>query len=287
MPKERTLTGDGVSLLVREWPGGAPGILLVHGLASSSHIWDLVAPRLSRAGTRTVAYDQRGHGRSGKPSSGYGFGRTGADAAAVIAATRLGRPVAVGHSWGANVVLELAVRSRRRVSGLVLVDGGFLRLRDRFDWPTAEQVLAPPNLSGTPLHEFLEMIQYFLRGQVEITPEVEAVFLSLMRVDAQGNIHPRLSRANHLRILRALWEQDALELLRRVRLPTLILAVRSKPGTADSAGFMEEKERAAGAVRTIGDPVRFEWIEGIHDLPLQRPAALAGRIRRFAAAIEH
>ena len=287
MPKEWTVMADGVSLHVREWPGDAPSTLLVHGLASSSHIWDLVAPRISRAGIRAVAHDQRGHGRSGKPSSGYGFERTAADAGAVIGATRLGRPVAVGHSWGANVVLELVVRSPRRVSGLILVDGGFLSLRDRFDWPTAKQTLAPPNLSGTPLHEFLEMVRYFLRGQVEITPEVEAVFLSLMRVDAHGNIHPRLSRANHLRILRALWEQDALELLRRVRVPTLVLAVRSAPGAADSAGFMQEKVRAAGAVRAIGDPVRFEWIEGIHDLPLQRPAALAGRIGRFASSLAH
>jgi len=283
------VTRDGVPLHVREWPGGAPGdapgVLLAHGLASSSHIWDLVAPRLSRAGTRTVAYDQRGHGRSGKPSSGYGFRSTAADAAAVIAATRLGHPVAVGHSWGANVVLEVAVRSPRRLGGIVLVDGGFLSLRDRFDWPTAKQALAPPNLSGTPLHEFLEMIRYFLHGQVEITPEVEAVFLSLMRVDGDGNIHPRLSRANHLRILRALWEQDALGLLRQVRVPTLVLAVRSAPGSADSAGFVEEKQRAAGTVRAIGDPVRFSWIDGIHDLPLQRPGALAGRIRRFADAI--
>jgi pimeloyl-ACP methyl ester carboxylesterase len=282
MPWERSVQGVGVRLHVRAWDGGDPGVLLVHGLASSSRIWDLVAPRLSRAGLRAVAYDQRGHGRSGKPSSGYGFERTTDDAVAVIHATRLGRPVAVGHSWGANVVLETAVRRPRSLRGIVLVDGGFLNLRDRFDWPTARQALTPPDLSGTPLHEFLEMIRYFLRGQVELTPEVEAVFLSLMRVDAHGNIHPRLSRANHLRILHALWRQDAHELLRRVRVPTLVLAVRSAPGTVDSAGFMQEKERAARGVRAIGDPVRFEWIEGIHDLPLQRPLALANRIRRFA-----
>jgi hypothetical protein len=35
-------------------------------------------------------------------------------------------------------------------------------------------------------------------------------------------------------------------------------------------------------VRAIGEPVRFEWIEGIHDVPLQRPEALARRIARFA-----
>lgn len=283
MPWERSVDGLGATLHVRGWDGAGTGVLLVHGLASSSHIWDLVAPRLARDGLRPVAYDQRGHGRSTKPSWGYGFDRTVSEAAAVIAAVGLGRPVVVGHSWGANVVLELAARSPRRVRGAVLVDGGFLDLRDRYDWATAKEALAPPNLSGTPLHEFLETVRYFLHGQVELTPEVEAVFLSLMRVDAHGNIHPRLSRANHLRILRALWEQDTLELLRRVRVPTLVLGVRSPPGVPDSAGFMREKETAAGIVRAIGDPVRFEWVRGIHDLPLQRPVALANRIRRFAA----
>jgi pimeloyl-ACP methyl ester carboxylesterase len=280
---ERTLDvhADGVRLAAREWPGDGPGVLLLHGLASSSHIWDLVAPRLAPA-LRVIACDQRGHGRSSKPSAGYGFERTSADALAVIRASRLRRPLVVGHSWGANVALELAVRNPREVAGAVLVDGGFLSLRDRMDWPTTKGRLAPPDLKGTPLHEFLEMIRYFLHGQIEITPEVEAVFLSLMRVDREGNIHPRLSRANHLRILRALWEQDAVALLRRVRVPTLVLAVRSAPDVPDSAGFMQEKERAAGVVRAIGEPVRFEWIDGVHDVPLQRPRAVASRIRRFA-----
>lgn len=272
--------GAGVRLAAREWAGDGRHVLLLHGLASSSHIWDLVAPRLAPA-HHVVAYDQRGHGRSGKPSSGYGFDRTAADAMAVIRAAGLRRPTVVGHSWGANVALEVAVRYPRRVGGAVLVDGGFLRLSDRMDWPTTRERLAPPELRGTPVHEFLEMTRYFLHGQVEITPEVEAVFLSLMRVDRDGNIHPRLSRANHLRILRALWEQDALALLRRVRVPTLVLGVRSPPDTPDSAGFMHEKERASRVVRAIGGPVRFEWIDGIHDVPLQRPRALASRIARF------
>lgn len=268
---------------MRAWGSGHTGILLLHGLASSSHIWDLVAPRLAPA-FHVVAYDQRGHGASSKPGSGYGSERVCADALAVIRAAGLERPVVVGHSWGANVALELAVRHPSAVRGALLVDGGFLNLRDRMDWATARERLAPPDLKGTPVHEFLEMVRYFLHDQIEITPEVEAVFLSLMRVNGHGNIHPRLSRANHLRILRALWEQDAIGLLRRVRVPTLVLAVRSPPGIPDSAGFMEEKRRAARVVRSIGPPVRFAWIDGVHDVPLQRPAAVANRIRRFTAA---
>jgi pimeloyl-ACP methyl ester carboxylesterase len=284
MVQTHTVQGDGVRLAVREWPGRGPSILLLHGLASSSHIWDLVAPRLAPR-FRVVAYDQRGHGRSDKPSSGYGFDRLIADAAAVIRALGLGRPVVGGHSWGANVALQLAVDRVDVVSGDVLVDGGFLSMRDRMDWRTARTMLAPPQLKGMSLEQFRAGMGTFTRGAVEITPEVEAVFLSLMRVDRDGNIHPRLSRANHLRILHALWEQDAPGLLRRVRQPTLVLAVRSVPGEADSAGFMQDKERAAEVVKAIDGVVRFEWIDGIHDIPIQRPDAVAERIQRYAQEV--
>lgn len=284
MPDERWVQGDGVRLHVRAWPGRDPAALLLHGLASSSHIWDLVAPKLSEAGLRAVAYDQRGHGRSGKPSSGYGFDRTTADAVAVARALRLRRAVAVGHSWGANVALELAVRRPRVLGAAVLIDGGFLSMRERFDWSTAREVLAPPQIAGIRVGEFLGWLRREMGRLIHVTPEVEAMFLSLMRVDREGRIRPRLSRANHLRILRALWEQDATALLRRVRVPTLVLAVRSGPDAADSAGFMEEKRRAADVVRAIGRPVRFEWIDGIHDVPVQRPEAVARRIIEAARA---
>jgi pimeloyl-ACP methyl ester carboxylesterase len=284
MPIERTVTADGVSLHLREWPGEDRSALLVHGLASTSRIWDFVAPKLAEAGVHAVAYDQRGHGRSAKPRSGYGFDRMTADAAAVARVVGLKQPIAVGHSWGADVVLDLAVRRPRLVGAAVLIDGGFLNLRDRFDWSEARKVLAPPPVAGTPVHAFLHGIRHHLGRALEVTPEVEAVFLSLVRMDEDARIHPRLSRGNHLQILRALWEQDTLGLLRRVRVPTLVLAVRSPPDASGPPGFREHKQRAARLVRAIGEPVRFEWIDGIHDVPLQRPDAVARRILRSSRA---
>ena len=280
--RTRTVTSDGVRLHVREWPGDDEGVLLIHGLASSSHIWDLVAPRLVRLGHHPVAYDQRGHGRSSKPSSGYGFDRTTADAAAVIRATRLRRPVVVGHSWGANVALELAVRRPRLLGGAVLLDGGFLSMRERFDWRTARQTLAPPAFGGITVDAFLSRVHRNLGRTIPITPELDQVFLSLVRVDREGRVRPCLSRANHLKILRALWAQDTFGMLERVRVPTLILAARSRSSSQTAPGFDRDKAIAARRARTIGPPVSFEWIEGIHDVPLQRPEAVARRIARFA-----
>jgi pimeloyl-ACP methyl ester carboxylesterase len=283
--EQRVDVGDGVGLAVRTWdpPGRANAeALLLHGLASTSHIWDLVGPRLGRRGVRALAVDQRGHGRSSKPASGYGFERVCADAAAVIEATGLRRPVLVGHSWGANVALELAVRLPELVRSIVLVDGGFARLRDRFDWPQARRALAPPDLAGTPVSVFRSRMRSFLGETLEVTPEIEAAVLSVVHVDREGRIRARLSKANHLRILRALWEQDPIELLGRVRVPTLIVAARPPASSADP--YHLDRRSAARAVRAIGGPVRFEWLAGIHDLPLQRPEALARRIVRTAGS---
>jgi pimeloyl-ACP methyl ester carboxylesterase len=284
MVQTGTVRSDGVRLAVREWPGGGPSLLLLHGLASSSHIWDLVGPRLAPR-FRVVAYDQRGHGLSSKPSSGYGFDRLTADAEAVISVLDLERPVVVGHSWGGNVALQLAADRPERVAGVVLIDGGFMSMRGRMDWKTARTMLAPPELKGMTLERFRGGMRSFTGGALEITPQIEVVFLSLVRVDPKGRIHPRLARANHLRILHALWLQDAPGLLRRLAVRALVLAVRSPAEDERSRAFLEEKERAAEAMKAIDGLVRVEWIEGIHDIPLQRPHAVAERIDRFVREV--
>jgi pimeloyl-ACP methyl ester carboxylesterase len=281
MTTSEVVSSDGVKLAVRDLGGRGRALLLVHGLASSSHIFDLVAPRLLED-FHVVAYDQRGHGESGKPSSRYGFERVASDATEVIDALGLERPIVLGHSWGANVVLELSVRKPSLVSGAILLDGGFSSMRDRMDWPTARQTLAPPQIAGMHVEEFLSMVRGSMSRSLEVTPEIESVALSLMRVDGGGRIRPRLSRANHLRILHALWAQDVGRLLARVSVPTLVVGTRRPDAPEEDRTFIESKAAAAEEISRLEAPVRFEWIEGIHDVPLQRPDAVAELIRRFA-----
>jgi pimeloyl-ACP methyl ester carboxylesterase len=277
---------DGVRLSARVWDGPAgrpihPGLLLHHGLASSMRIWDLMIPRLA-ASRRVVAFDARGHGLSGKPSTGYDLEATSADALAVARATGLGRPVVVGHSWGGTVALEIADRHPRSIAGAVLVDGGLVRMQATFpDWGSARRALAPPELAGTPVEQFRGMIRSFLGAELDVTPELEDIILSVMRVDREGRIHPRLSRTNHLRILRAIWEQDPIAAFARLRVPVLAIAAR-REGTDDD--FTSAKRRGMAEARRAsrGRPARFRWMEGIHDLPLQRPEALARAVERFA-----
>ncbi|MEV0065088.1 alpha/beta hydrolase [Amycolatopsis sp. NPDC050768] len=98
---------DGVAMHLREdGPADAPAVLLVHGFSGSLHSFDRLAPLLADR-FRVLRPDLRGHGCTG--------GHTGLDA--VSQATTLagalkligaGHVTAVGHSFGADVVLALA-----------------------------------------------------------------------------------------------------------------------------------------------------------------------------------
>ncbi len=230
---------------------------------------------------RVVTFDARGHGLSGKPSGGYGFDMVATDALAVARTARMRRPILVGHSWGAMVALELAAKRPKAIAGAVLVDGGLAGPRRFFpDWASARRALAPPKLAGMHVDEFRKMIRMFMDEIVEVTPEIEDIVLAVMQVGRDGRIRPNLSHARHFKILRAIWEQDTLPLYARLGVPTLAIAVRSSEGddwSSAKAGAMAEARTASK-----GRPVRFAWMEGIHDLPLQQPAALARRIDRFA-----
>jgi pimeloyl-ACP methyl ester carboxylesterase len=142
-------------------------------------------------------------------------------------------------------------------------------------------MLSPPAFGDITVETFLDGIPE--HTGLERTPEIEAVMLSLVRVDGRNRVRPRLARANHLRILHAMWAQDTDGLLRRVRVPTLVLAARTPSTEPDD--FARSKAAAARRIRTIGAPVAFEWIEGIHDVPIQRPEAVARRIARFAERV--
>ena len=130
---------------------------------------------------------------SGKPSTGYGFEHTSADAVAVLKATRRRRPILVGHSWGAMVAIDVAARYPTATSGVVLIDGGVTAMRDGFSsWAEAREALSPPHLAGTPVEEFRAMVPMFFGDALDVTPEVVDIVLAVMRVGADGTIRPRL-----------------------------------------------------------------------------------------------
>jgi pimeloyl-ACP methyl ester carboxylesterase len=101
--------------------GEGPSILMVHGLAGqlgdfTYAVVDLLAPQY-----RVVAVDRPGSGYSVRaPGASAGLSAQADAMAALIDALKLGRPLVVGHSFGAAVALALAQRHPERVAGLAL-----------------------------------------------------------------------------------------------------------------------------------------------------------------------
>lgn len=100
----------GVELLVAETGDrDKPGILFIHGFAQSHLSFRRQFESDLAAKYHLVAFDLRGHGGSGKPTTvdGYKSSRIWADdVAAVMKATGLRRPVLVGWSYGGFVAMD-------------------------------------------------------------------------------------------------------------------------------------------------------------------------------------
>jgi len=286
-PKEGFADIHGLGLHYKDWGGDGRPLLLLHGLASQCSIWDLVAPYLVEGGTRVVALDQRGHGQSDKPSDGYDFDAIAQDARRFWDTFDLEPPVLVGHSWGGNVALQCAVNYPNEVSGLVLVDGGFIEPSARPEWTMeiAERELAPPIFDGITLQQMRERIRNGPLLQWW-NPEIERIVMANFSITPEGFVRPNLSRVNHLNIIRAMWRQKPSQMYPQVRCPALVLACRGGPSRRRSP-FEDIKTASVEKARRLLSNGDVRWLDDtIHDVPLQRPRDLAEVILGFVSKIE-
>lgn len=116
-------TGIRMRYAVQGDPGGML-VILLHGVTDSWFSWSRVMPLLP-AEWRVYALDQRGHGGTSTPESGYGLPALAEDVVAFLDAMGIARAVVVGHSMGSLVAQHVAAGAPERVSRLVLVDAAF------------------------------------------------------------------------------------------------------------------------------------------------------------------
>ena len=267
-----------LQLAIREWasPNSQPSVVLVHGLASNSRLWEGAANELARLGYHVIAVDQRGHGRSSKPEVGYDMPTVARDLAVFIEVMQLDRPVVVGQSWGGNVVLELAHLRPDTTRGVCGVDGGLIQLADRFgSWDECAKHLRPPRLAGMRSDDFERMI----RSNYSDWPETAIVgTLANMQHHDDGTISPWLTFDRHMEILRGLWDHRPLEMLSSLRCPVLFTPADS----GDAWSSMKRQEYAHAASQN--EHVRVEWFSPAHhDVHAQFPDEWASTLHRHIA----
>lgn len=254
--------------------------LLVHGLASNARLWDAVSRRLAAAGHEVVAVDLRGHGASEAPAQGYSTEVAADDLAALLPELGWGdrRPVVAGQSWGGNVVLTLAAR-HGGVAAVALLDGGWLRLRERF--PDAEEcwrVLAPPSFEGVTVQSLRARLQAAMGSWPGDAPRAMlAGFVEL----PDGTVRARLSREHHREIVHSLWAGDPRALYAEVGVPMLAVAAVAADGDDVKRAAVEELVAAAPHAQA-------RWYVGAHhDLHAQQPDRVAADLLALAQAAGH
>jgi pimeloyl-ACP methyl ester carboxylesterase len=122
LPRARTLKGD-PKLAYYDSGGGVagdPAILLLHSSLARSEDWENVFPRLGTR-YRTIAYDARGHGKSGRATD-YTLRGFVDDALRILREIAKSPAVLIGHSLGALSALVAAGEETELVRGVIAED---------------------------------------------------------------------------------------------------------------------------------------------------------------------
>ncbi len=227
-PAQGRVPGDGVELAFGYWPGRDAPVVALHGLTASYLNFIGIAECLAGR-TPLFAVDLRGRGDSDKPEGPYGMAQHARDVAASMRAMGLGPSIVAGHSMGAFVATALAVQDPNLVSGLVLIDGGYMP-----DVPVSDS--GRPGLNAALAQRIAQLRQTypsrqayreFWRTQPHFPPEewspwVEA-FLDY-EVGGDSPVRPKASEAGVLADLGQAFQPETItERLKSIRVPSLLI----------------------------------------------------------------
>lgn len=119
--REQSFNSNGVPITYVD-SGSGPAVVLLHGNGSNMRWWDrnAVLPHLARR-YRVIAFDARGHGRSGKPHEPSAYGKEYAlDVVRLLDHLKIQRAHIVGYSMGAMTTVQLLTLHPERVVTAVL-----------------------------------------------------------------------------------------------------------------------------------------------------------------------
>jgi 3-oxoadipate enol-lactonase len=258
-----------VARLAYEDIGEGVPIVLIHGLGGSRVLWSDLRDRLG-PGCRVVALDLRGAGETREETRRELSLETWADdLRALLTELGLERPVLVGHSLGAAIALEYALRWPGDVRALVLM-GADANLSH----------LAPRMRTAVELIERLGLEEWvdahwskntpFAAQSLERSPEIlERYRKMLLRNDPRDYVRTCLAIAE---------AEDLGERLGDVAEPALVIV-----GGADDRTLPEDGRALAGR---LGRGTLVELPGVGHTLPLEAADEVADAVRRFLGSLD-
>jgi len=260
---------DGVEIAYRRAGAGEP-VLLLHGIPTSSRLWDAVGADLA-ADFDVIAPDLIGFGESAKPPDrDVSMAEQARLMPQLLDALGAGRVVLVGHDIGGAAAQVMAVDAPERVRALVLIDSVC------FDsWPIYRmrvlRATAPPLARRFPQRWFAlfgrSLYRYLPDGEPR---EALAASLAAWSSDAAGaEAFMRNARALDSKITQAVAPR-----LGEIRVPAHVVWGERDPF---------QKVRWAPRLRDAIPDATLSTLPGGHFLPWDLPAQVAREIRGLAA----
>lgn len=249
--------------------GSGQAILFIHAGVADSRMW---SHQMGMTGFRTVAYDQRGFGKT--PTGREPYSDRG-DAIAVLDHLDIDSAIVVGCSIGASTAMELAIENPERVDGLVLVgaypsgwvpDGGF---EDDPLEEEAEQAATAGDFDRVVEIDYLMWLVGHGRTEDEIDPTLKELFSSMDRIAVRSEAD-RDAAIQH----RSWKINDRLD---EVAAPTVVVCgAHDETVLIDAATYLAD--------RLSDQPPLI--VKGAAHLPsLEQPAAFNTALKSFTASI--
>lgn len=258
---------DGVRIRIHHLGGTGPPLVCVHATGFHGRVWEPFVPRL-REHFSIVALDQRGHGDSDKPESGYEWTKFGDDVLAVVDELGVDGAIGLGHSAGATALVFAETSRPGTFSRLALMDptmippefrpaaaspGGFNPMseqarRRRAVWDSPDDLLERLR-TGTPLSSWRED---FLHAYV--------VYGTKPRQD--GSVELKCPPEIEALVYAAAPAHNAWERLSELGCPTLIVTGERSPMWGNGRGAQAAAQLPNG---------RWASVEGGHFFPMERP----------------
>ena len=276
MPESAFLRANGLNLHYLDWGGTGPTALLVHATGFLAAVWGPIAEALSQR-YRVLALDQRGHGDSDKPASGYHRLDLVADLRAFLDALDLESIVGIGHSAGAaNIACCEALRP-----------GSFRRtvLIEPIAFPPAVQAVADERMARLPRGALKRRTVWPSRGVLlksyRSRPPFKAWREDVLRLYVQHGSHLREDGQVELNCPGPIVAQlyagatpfQAFELLPDVSCPTLVVRGEHSDSHLPFIAQAIAEQMADARVATIDGGGPF--------CPMEKPEAVRAEIERF------
>lgn len=245
-------------------PESGPKLVFLHGLLGSANNWRKITSSLKDQ-FHILIFDQRGHGRSFQPESGYAPEDYAGDLFRIVEELGWKSINLVGHSMGGRNALAFADRHPEMLISLVIEDIGPTSDRDNVDKIERLLGLVPvPFASRTEARNFFdnEFPRRLMGGEKATT--LANYFYTNIAEQPDGTYSWRFSLQGVLQSLREGRATDRWEEVRRLKGPALWIRGESSDDLTREVfdQVLQSNPRIQGVeVRDSGHWVHFDQVE--------------------------